>query len=145
MENLHLKNLKDTINISELIIKQHKNIFNTQTQVLEHASNITMKNQQLEKFKNEFIKYFRDFNYTCRNEQGSFVTFTQIITELNKVDIGTDISKTFITNDNKEDLYFIFIHAPLQSILPSKFTYIILHIEFILENGIIKDIIVKTE
>lgn len=143
MENLHLKNLKDTINISELIIKQHKNIFNTQTQVLEYASNITMKNQQLEKFKNEFIKYFRDFNYTCRNEQGSFVTFTKIITELNKVDIGTDISKTFIVNDNKEDSYFIFINAPLQSILPSKFSYIILNIEFILENGIIKDIIFK--
>ena len=144
MENLHLKNLKDTINISELIIKQHKNIFNTQTQVLEHASKIKMKNQQLEKFKNEFIKYFRDFNYTCRNEQGSFSRFTQIITELNKVDIGTDISKTFIANDNNDNLYFIFIHAPLQSILPSRFSYIILHMQFILENGIIKDIIVKT-
>lgn len=104
-----------------------------------------MKNSQLELFKNEFIKYFRNYDYTCRNEQGSFSTFTRIITELQNVDIGTDISKTFIINDNKDDLYYIFINAPHQSILPNKFSYVILNMQFILENGIIKDIIVKTK
>ena len=144
MENLHLKNLKNLTHISEIYLNKAKDIFNLQTKVLEYTSQITMKNPQLELFKNEFIKYFRDYDYTCRNEQGSFLTFTRIITELQNVDIGTDISKTFIINDNEDDLYFIFIHAPHQSILPNKFSYIILNIQFILENGIIKDIIVKT-
>ena len=144
MENLHLKNLKNLTHISEIYLNKTKDIFNLQTKVLEYALQITMKNSQLELFKNEFIKYFRNYDYTCRNEQGSFFTFTRIITELQNVDIGTDISKTFIINDNEDDLYFIFIDAPHQSILPNKFSYIILNIQFILENGIIKDIIVKT-
>ena len=133
MENLHLKNLKNLTHISEIYLNKTKDIFNLQTKVLEYALQITMKNSQLELFKNEFIKYFRNYDYTCRNEQGSFSTFTRIITELQNVDIGTDISKTF------------FINAPHQSILPNKFSYVILNMQFILENGIIKDIIVKTK
>ena len=89
MKNLHLKNLKDSNNISEMYLNKAKDIFNLQTKVLAYASQITMKNTQLEIFKNEFISFFRNYDYICQNEQGSFHTFTQIITELQNTDIGT--------------------------------------------------------
>lgn len=149
MENLHLKNLKDTINISEIYLKKAKDIFNLQTKILEYTSQITMKNTQLEIFKNEFISFFRNYDYICQNEQGAFHRFTQIVTELQNADIGTDISKTSIFEDIHRYLHFSFIYVPdrftsssfnSDRFTPISFEYKNLIIEFKLNNGVIENI-----
>jgi hypothetical protein len=140
MENLHLKNLKDlNHNISEIYLKKSKEIFNLQSKVLDYASKTKMKNSRLEIFKNEFIKYFRNYDYICYNEQGSFHRFTQIITELNNADIGADISKTSIFEDIHRYLSFTFIYAPM-CYTPTEFEYNNIIIEFELNNGVIENI-----
>lgn len=140
MENLHLKNLKNQQDsISEIYLNKAKDIFNLQTKVLTYASKITMKNTQLEIFKNEFISFFRNYDYICQNEQGSFHRFTQIITELQNADIGTDISKTSIFEDIHRYLCFKFIYAP-DGFNPTSFEYENRIIEFKLNNGVIENI-----
>lgn len=140
MENLHLKNLKNQQDsISEIYLNKAKDIFNLQTKVLTYASKITMKNTQLEIFKNEFISFFRNYDYICQKEQGSFHRFTQIITELQNADIGTDISKTSIYEDIHRYLCFKFIYAP-DRFNPTSFEYENRIIEFKLNNGVIENI-----
>ena len=140
MENLHLKNLKNQQDsISEIYLNKAKDIFNLQTKVLDYASKITMKNTQLEIFKNEFISFFRNYDYICQNEQGSFHRFTQIITELQNADIGTDISKTSIFEDINNYFVFDFIYSP-EVTIPSTFDYERLLIKFTMNNGIIENI-----
>lgn len=139
MENLHLKNLKDSNNISDIYLNKAKDIFNLQTKILEYASQITMKNTQLEIFKNEFISLFRNYDYICQNEQGAFHRFIQIITELQNADIGTDISKTSIFEDIHRYLHFRFIYAP-DGFTPQSFEYENRIIEFKLNNGVIENI-----
>lgn len=140
MENLHLKNLKNISNISEIYLKKAKDIFNLQTKIIDYALKTKMKNSQLEIFKNEFVTNFRDYDYICYNEQGSFLTFTKIVTELNNADIGTDISKTSIFEDINRYLSFSFIYAPLPGFVPSTFHGNKLILEFNLNNGIIENI-----
>ena len=139
MENLHLKNLKDSNNISEMYLNKAKDIFNLQTKILTYALKTKMKNPVLERFKNDFINYFRKYDYTCQNEQGAFHRFTQIVTELNNADIGTDISKTSIFEDIHRCFSFTFIYAPIYY-KPTEFEYNKLIIEFELNNGVIKNI-----
>lgn len=140
MENLHLKNLKNQQDsISEIYLKKAKNIFNLQSNVLNYALKTKMKNQLLEIFKTEFIRYFRNYDYICQNEQGSFHRFTQIVTELNNADIGTDISKTSIFEDIHKYLSFTFIYAPI-CYTPTEFEYNNITIEFELNNGVIENI-----
>lgn len=98
-----------------------------------------MKNPVLERFKNDFINYFRKYDYICQNEQGAFHRFTQIITELNNADIGTDISKTSIFEDIHKYFSFTFIYAPI-CYTPTEFEYNKLIIEFKLNNGVIENI-----
>jgi hypothetical protein len=140
MENLHLKNLiNQQDSISENYLKKAKDIFNLQTKILTYALKTKMKNPVLERFKNDFINYFRKYDYICQNEQGAFHRFTQIVTELNNADIGTDISKTSIFEDIHRNFSFTFIYAPI-CYTPTEVEYNKLIIEFELNNGVIKNI-----
>ena len=108
MENLHLKNLKNNIpDISELYINQYNKLLDIQKNVIKFAEKTKMKNHDIEEFKNLFLRYFKNKNYHCVMQHESFHEFTQIVTELNSANIGTNISKTNIYL-NHNVLYFPF-------------------------------------
>lgn len=149
MENLHLKNLKNIPNISEFYLKQVEKILDTKTNIIDYALKTTIRNPELEKFKVNFLKYYTDDNYLPYKDLLAFWRFTQIVTELNNADIGTDISKTTIfqnynfiyKSDGTNEIFFTFSFTPTKFAPPTS-TNISIYVVLNLKNGVIQNITV---
>ena len=102
MENLHLKNLKNKVpNVTDLYLDYYQKLSDMHTKVIEFASKTRMRNNELERFKHQFLHYFNHERYWCVYGERSFKSFTKIINELSDATIGTDISQTNIAKDKQ--------------------------------------------
>lgn len=102
MENLHLKNLKNKVpNVTDLYLDYYQKLSDMHTKVIEFASKTRMRNNELERFKHQFLHYFNHERYWCVYGERSFKSFTKIINELSDATIGTDISQTNIAKEQQ--------------------------------------------